>query len=376
MAKKKAEHFGFFSSWITVLIPVIFLTGLGLLTLISAASYAENTLMFFDKQAKWLVLAVLMSIGAAFINLEILKKCFWVFLLLSIPLLIVVLIPQLVEPINGARRWIKIGSYTIQPSEFSKIALVITMAFYLQKNQRYIKTFWRGLIFPLCIFGMFSALIILEPDYGTSVLCAIVGLSLLFLAGTKFIYLVGTCILGFLGLAVMIFLNPVRWARLISFTDVEANKLEGTYQLNQALTGFGAGGISGAGLGQGSQQQYFLPEAHTDFIFAIVGEELGLLMTLSVVFAFFFLFVYVCTKLKYAQNLFELYLAIGAMLMIVMQSIFNMGVVTGLFPTKGISLPFVSYGGSNLVVMFVFVGLILNCLRSWRNPQQIKAKEL
>ncbi len=376
MQKKKTERLSFFGSWITVLIPVIFLTGLGLLTLISAASTREDTLVFFNKQAMWLVVALVLSTIAAFINLNFLKKTVFVVLALAIPLLIAVLIPQIAEPINGARRWIQIGGFTIQPSEFSKVALVLTLAYYLQKNQLYITTFKRGFLYPLMIVGMFSVLIIAEPDYGTSVLCGVVGMSLLFLAGTRFIYLAGATLLGFLGLAVMIFLSPVRWARLISFTDIEANKLDGAYQLNQALTGFGAGGIRGAGLGQGSQQQYFLPEAHTDFIFAIVGEELGLIMTLGVVFAFLFLFIYTFTKLKYAQNRFELYIAIGAMLMIVLQSIFNMGVVTGLFPTKGISLPFVSYGGSNLVVMFVFTGLILNCLRTWRKPKEIKAKEL
>ena len=157
--------------------------------------------------------------------------------------------------------------------------------------------------------------------------------------------------------------------------DVENTKLEGSYQLYQAILGFGSGGIDGAGIGQGRQQLSFLPEAHTDFIFAIVGEELGLFVTVLVVLMFAAIFATTMLSLKNAKNKFELYMASGACFMITFQAIFNMCVVTGLMPTKGISLPFISYGGSNLVVMFVFVGILLNCFRTWREPTQIRAVE-
>lgn len=375
MQKKKTERFGLFRAWVFLLIPVIFLTSLGLLALISAAATSNDSLLHFAKQAQWLSLAVFTALIVAFLDLEILKKCLWLILLVTIAMLVIVLLPQVGELVKGARRWIKIGAYTLQPSEFSKITLVITMAYYLQKNQRHIKTFFKGFLFPMCIIAVFAGLILLEPDYGTSALCIMVSLSLLFLAGTRIRYLLIATLFGVALFGYKIQQDPTRWDRIVSFADSEANKLDGGFQVNQSKMSFGAGGISGAGIGQGSQQQC-LPERHTDFIFAVVGEELGLIITISVVFAFFFMFIYICSKLKHSQNSFELYLAIGSSLMISLQAIFNMGVVTGLFPTKGISLPFMSYGGSNLVVMFIFIGLILNCLRRWRNPQLLKAKEL
>lgn len=371
--KQKTEGKSPIPSWLLFLLFVIFLTTLGLVILISAGSAKEDSLVFFKKQATWLVIATIIGTAAAFINLNLLKKYALHFGVFSVLTLIAVAIPHIGKVVNGARRWIEIGPVTFQPSDIGKIALVVLLAWYLQNNQRYMKTFLKGFVYPMTIAGFFFLLIIIEPDFGTATLCAIVSLSMIFLAGTKFLYIIAIFIFGVAGILTLVYFDPVRWARLTSYLDLENNKLDGAYQLYQAILGFGAGGVDGAGLGQGRQQQFFLPEAHTDFIFAIVGEELGLVFTLLVVAAFFAMFLIVVSRLKKAPNIFELYIAAGSMLMITLQSIFNMGVVTGMFPTKGISLPFLSYGGSNLVAMFVFAGLLVNCLRSWNKPIKIKA---
>ncbi|MDY6068605.1 MAG: putative lipid II flippase FtsW [Opitutales bacterium] len=371
--KQKTEGKSLIPSWLLFLLFVIFLTTLGLVILISAGSAKEDSLVFFKKQATWLVIATVIGTAAAFINLNLLRKYALHFGVFSVLTLIAVAIPHIGKVVNGARRWIEVGPITFQPSDIGKIALVVLLAWYLQNNQRYMKTFLKGFLYPMTIAGFFFLLIIIEPDFGTATLCAIVSLSMIFLAGTKFLYIIAIFILGVAGILTLVYFDPVRWARLTSYLDLENNKLDGAYQLYQAILGFGAGGVDGAGLGQGRQQQFFLPEAHTDFIFAIVGEELGLVFTLLVVAAFFAMFLIVVSRLKKAPNIFELYIAAGSMLMITLQSIFNMGVVTGMFPTKGISLPFLSYGGSNLVAMSVFAGLLVNCLRSWNKPIKIKA---
>jgi len=363
-------------SWLVLLIPVIFLSSLGLIILISAGSSRGDTLVFFKKQCIWLCVAFVFGLVSCFISLNFLKKIAWILAGFSLSLLVLVLIPGIGKTVNGARRWIEVGPITIQPSDIAKIALVICLATYLQNNQRKIKTFVQGLVFPLMIIGAFAGLILKEPDFGTATLCIVVGFSLLYLAGVRLIFIAPFAALAALGVSILVYFDPVRLARFLSFLDVEGNKSSGTYQLYQAILAFGAGGVSGAGLGQGRQQLSFLPEAHTDFIFAVVGEELGLILTLCVVAAFFIIFLVAILKIRNAPNMFEFCIAIGSMLMITFQAVFNMGVVTGLFPTKGISLPYLSYGGSNLVAMFVFTGLLINCIRSWEKPIQIKASRV
>ena len=210
-----------------------------------------------------------------------------------------------------------------------------------------------------------DGLFVLEPDFGTAALTVAVGLSLLFLAGARWRYIVPT-LLAVGGLfAVMVALNPNRARRFTAFLDVEGNKMGGTYQLYQALASFAAGGAEGAGLGQGRQQLNFLPEAHTDFIFAVVAEELGLVFTMGVVALFAAIFIAGWVHLRRAPNLFQYLLVAGALLLICLQAIINLGVVTGLFPTKGMSLPFLSAGLSNLILMGLLVGIFINTQRNW-----------
>ncbi len=366
----------FRGAWFGILFPVAFLSALGLLTLMSAGSNRADPYLIVSKQALWLAIAFCVGTAAAFVDLGLLKRFALPIAAVSVLLLVLVIIPHVGREVNGSRRWLELGPIVAQPSDLAKFALVIFLSSYLYDNQRKLKTFTGGLVKPLFIVGLFCVPIILEPDYGTTFLCGFVGLILIFLAGAKISHI--TAVFTPLGavFCALIYSDPVRMRRIFSFLDVEGTKADGSYQLYQAILAFGSGGVFGTGIGRGRQQLSFLPEAHTDFIFAIVGEELGIFATVSVVAAFAILFFVTIASLRKAPNLFEYSIATGAVMMIILQALFNMCVVTGLMPTKGISLPFISYGGSNLVAMFAFTGLILNCLRRWSKPAQIKIGEL
>ncbi|MBO7521441.1 MAG: FtsW/RodA/SpoVE family cell cycle protein, partial [Opitutales bacterium] len=261
------------------------------------------------------------------------------------------------------------------PSDMAKAAIVLWLSAYLQRFQRSIKTFWKGVVAPSILIALFVAPIVKEPDFGTTALCGAVAFSMLFMAGVKVRHVAPFIAAGTAAVAVLVALNPNRMTRLFSFLHREEEALGGGYQLTQAIYAFGAGGALGVGLGEGRQQYSFLPEAHTDFIFANIAEEWGLAGTISVLALFFIIFLTAASALKKAPNMFEFCMCLGALLMITIQALFNMGVVTGLLPTKGISLPFLSYGGSNLVVMFFFSGILINCIRSWSAPKQIKVTD-
>jgi cell division protein FtsW len=262
--------------------------------------------------------------------------------------------------VNGSRRWLGYGSVRLQVSEFAKLGLVFCLAHYLALNQTRIGELKRGFLYPLGIIGSFAGLTLLEPDFGVAALMVAVGLVLLFLAGAKWRYIVPTVALvgGLFSLAVMN--NPNRLRRMTEFLSEEKS-----YQLRQGLAAFAAGGVEGAGLGQGRQQLSYLPEAHTDYIFSVVGEELGLFFTMAVVITFTVILIAGLVHLRRAPNLFHFLLVLGCVLLICVQAIINLGVVTAIFPTKGMSLPFISAGLSNLLLMGMLLGVILNTQRTW-----------
>lgn len=369
MASKLHDFCNYFRNinlGLVLLFCVIILTFLGLVVLASASlSFNQETTSIFNKQLMWLAMAILSGFIMTVINLEKLRKFSKLIGAVTVLLLILVLIPGIGIRVNGAQRWLGIGFMRFQVAEFAKIALVFILAHYLSANQRLIKTFLHGFCIPSIFIGIVCLLIILQPDFGTTFLCGSVGCGILFLGGVRLRYLLPS-LMGGVGLFfIAVLLNPVRLRRLTSFLDMEGNKSDGAYQLWQGILAFAAGGLKGVGLGNGRQQMAFLPEAHTDFIFPIIGEELGLYFTIGVACFFFFIFIIGYMILRRIPDLFYFSLVVGSLLCIVFQAIINIGVVTGLLPTKGMSLPFISYGGSNLMVMFMFVGILLNALRTW-----------
>jgi cell division protein FtsW len=342
------------------------LTILGLTILFSAsASFRQGPYFYLNKQLIGVLLAGVVCFVASRVNLDYARRYSWWIAGITLFLLGLVLIPHIGIEVKGSRRWLGLGPVRVQVSEFAKLGLVFCLAHYLALNQTRIAELTRGYLYPLAIIGAFAGLILLEPDFGTAALVVIVGLTMLFLAGAKWRYIVPTVALVVSAFTILVVNNPNRLRRFLAFLDVEGNKQGGTYQLYQALAAYAAGGTDGAGLGQGRQQLNFLPEAHTDFIFAVIGEELGLWFTLSVVVVFAVIFVAGLIHLRRAPNLFHFLLVVGCLMLICLQAIVNLGVVTGVFPTKGMSLPFISAGLSNLLLMGLLVGIFLNTQRTW-----------
>jgi len=342
---------------------------LGLPTLFSAtASFSQGPLYYLIKQIIGVIAATIACVVVSRVDLEATRKFVWILGLGALAALALTAIPGIGISVNGSRRWLGLGPVRVQASEFAKLAMVFCLAHYMAVNQSRVGEFRRGFVYPIAIVGAFAGLVVMQPDFGTAALIMTVGLLLVFLAGARWSYIlpaVGGVVAMF---AVLVINNPNRLHRFTAFLDVEGNKLGGTYQLYQSLAAFAVGGVDGAGIGQGRQQINFLPEAHTDFIFAVMGEELGLPFTLAVVITFTLMFVLGLLHLRRAPNLFQFLLVTGSILTVTLQAIINLGVVTGLLPTKGMSLPFISAGLSNLVLMGLLMGVILNTARTWTKP--------
>ena len=342
-----------------IIVCALGLTFLGLSILFSASAWFKKGPYFYlNKQLIGVVAAGALCFVVSRLNLDYLRRYAWWIggaCLLALGLVLVMGIS-----VNGSRRWLGYGGVRLQVSEFAKLGLVFCLAHYLALNQTRIGEFKRGFLYPLGIVAAFAALTLLEPDFGVAALMMAVGLVLLFLAGARWRYTLPTIALVGGLFAVAVVHNPNRLRRMTEFLSEEKS-----YQLRQGLAAFAAGGVEGAGLGQGRQQLSYLPEAHTDYIFSVVGEELGLFFTLGVVAAFTTILIAGLTHLRRAPNLFHFLLVLGCVLLICVQAIINLGVVTGVFPTKGMSLPFISAGLSNLLLMGMLLGIILNTQRTW-----------
>jgi cell division protein FtsW len=323
--------------------------------------------VYAQKQMQWLLPAGIAFLISYKLNYDKLREYALPIGIFTVVALILVLIPGIGKVANGSRRWIDLKVISIQVSDFAKLGFVFVMAHYLALVQREKDSFMKGFLIPMSFLAFIAGLVLLEPDFGTTALIAATGLIMMFLSGCKMKYMIPTVGVGSFLFGLLLYLNDNRWKRIIAFLDIESNKSDGSYQLYQGILGYGVGGVNGVGLGNGRQQMSFLPEAHTDFIFPIIGEELGLVCTGAVVIAFCALFLLVVWRLRQAPDLFQFLLVTGALMLITVQALFNLGVVTGCLPTKGISLPFISYGGSNLVIMMCLIGLILNRLRAWEH---------
>jgi cell division protein FtsW len=349
-----------------IVICSVALTFLGLSVLFSAsASFKQGPYFYLGKQITGVVAAGLVCFAVSRLNLDYIRKYAKWIAGISLFLLFLVLIPHIGIRTNGSRRWLGLGPLRLQVSEFAKLAMAFCLAHYLALNQTKISEFKRGYLYPIGIIIAFAGLIAGEPDLGTAALVLTVGVVILFLAGAQWKYIIPTIFMSLAGFAFIVVNMPNRLRRLTAFLDVEGNKDSGTYQLYQCLSAFAAGGTTGEGLGQGRQQINFLPEAHTDCIFAVLGEELGLWFTLGVVAIFATIFWAGLRHLRKAPNLFHFLFTAGCLMMLCLQSIINIGVVTGVLPTKGMSLPFISAGLSNLLLMGMLVGVFLNNERTW-----------
>lgn len=367
--KGGGRFFQFINPPALILVLALGLALLGVTILFSAsASIKLDPYYFVRRQLLWITIALFVGFLAARVNLEKLRRFTWVIAIAIVLGLIAVRIPGIGVYRNGSWRWLQLGPMLFQVSEFAKLGMVFALAHYVAKNAKDIPHWFRGCVLPLGAVGLVCGIIVIEPDFGTASLIGAVAAAMLLLAQVRLIHLVPTVVTGATAIAVAIMHNPERVDRLLVFVDPKGHKSTGGYQLWQAILGFGNGGMEGVGLGNGRQQLQFLPEAHTDFIFAVVGEELGLAFTLAVVVAFTLIFIAGVMHARRAPNLFQYLLVSGSLLVMIGQAIINLGVVMGLLPTKGMSLPFISYGGSNLLLMAIVVGLMINTQTSWSRP--------
>ena len=343
---------------------VLILFTCGILVLASASSTKyDNASYYWMQQLKWLLFSIVAAVVAARLNYRAYRYLAIPISAVSLGLLIAVRL--FFPPVKGSYRWINIaGKVSFQPSELAKIALILLIAWWLARNQRRIKEFKRGVLIPVSILGVFAVALVSEPDYGTTLLISTVVFAMLYLGGVKVLPLLGVGLCGLTAIATMIRFNPERMGRIDAFLDPQANAQDEAWQLVSSLQAFASGGQHGLWIGQGFgnslQKYYYLPEAHTDFIFPILGEELGLMAALAVVFLFMLLFVLGLVVAFKANDDFGRFLAFGITLMISLQALINFAVVTGWAPTKGLALPFISYGGSSLLISGVMVGILVN----------------
>lgn len=287
------------------------------------------------------------------------SKNAYVLLSVSCVLVLAVFFPGIGRRVNGAVRWIALGPATFQPAELVKLALVVYLAHSLAKKREMVKNFSIGFLPHVIVTGLFVLALLLQPDFGTSViLLSVLGL-MLFVAGAKISYLVLGLVAALPVVGVYISAKPHAWKRIIAFIEPELHKHGIGYQVWESLVSFGAGGVLGTGMGQGQQKLYFLPEAHTDFIFAVIGEELGFVGVITVVALFTVLVGRGLYIAKRASCRFNQYLAFGIASWIGIQALINMLVAVSLLPTKGLTLPLISFGRSSLLVTLVAIGLLL-----------------
>jgi len=340
---------------------VLLLVALGMLVLMSASSERSSDASYFvERQLIWLGISVVAAVVTARVDYRLYERAVLPLALISIGLLVLVRIPGIGKMVNGSWRWLQIGPMTIQPSEFAKPVFIVVMSWWLARSMRRLEEIRYGLVIPFLLLGSFAVPILVEPDYGTTLLVSAVGLCLMMMAGTPMLPLMGVAGVGLLGVATLIFQNPERMGRIMAFLDPQAHEQGKAWQLANSLRAFASGELFGVGFGNSFQKYHYLPEAHTDFIFPIIGEELGLIASLLVVLMYGVLFATGMQVARRAQDLFGRFLAHGIALMIALQALINFAVVTGSAPTKGLALPFISYGGSSILASSIMFGILLN----------------
>lgn len=351
---------------VTVLIfCVAALLSLGMVMLYSS-SMTQVGAHYLIMQLIWGAIGLVLCVSAAAMDYRWLKKMAWPLLGLAVVLLALVMMPHIGRRINGARRWFSLGPANLQPSEMAKIALIIALAWYGEHFQRKMPTFKRGILMPGLFIAPVLGLIFIEPDRGSTILLACVCGCMLLLAGVRIKFILPPVVLGAAALAWSLWHDPMRRERILAFLHPEKYKNGVGYQSWQAMIALGSGGWTGLGLGNSTQKLGFVPEHHTDFILSIIGEELGLVATLLVVLTFVILVICGLYIAGRARDTFGLLLASGITLLIGLQAAINIGVVTSALPNKGLPLPFISYGGSNLLAMLTCVGLLLSVARQVR----------
>ena len=351
---------------------ILFLAVLGLLVigivmLFSTSAYARDShgdvYFFIKRQAIWIGIGLVACIFAALMNYQFWQKTWWLWFAVALAALALCYIPHIGMRINGSRRWVGYGPITFQPSELAKIATIIFLAAWFARREKPDGNVFSEFIIPLAIISVPAALVLGEVDLGTTALIGTTAFVVMFIAGTNPLWLGGLAVAGLGGLLVVATQISERMGRLSAFLHPQNYKDDAGLQQMQALIAWGSGGMDGLGLGNGRQKMLYLPYAHTDFIFPIIGEELGLRFSLLVVFLFVVIIVCGIMIALHARDRFGLLLGCGIVSLLALQAAVNIGVTTSLLPNKGLPLPFISYGGSNLAACMFGIGVLVNIYR-------------
>jgi cell division protein FtsW len=359
-----------------LMISALLLLGLGLVMVFSASGVLasdkyHDPAFFLKKQLIYAVVGVGLMLVIRRIPYQLYNRLVYLILLISLILLILVLIPGIGVRIRSASRWIKFGPLVIQPSEFAKLAIIIFLAYSMARKQEKIRYFSIGFLPHIVVAGIFILLIEKEPDFGTALALAGITFLMLFVGGTRLTHILLVTLIASPLVVYVILKNKMRLERVTTFIDPWKYAQESGYQLVHSLYAIGSGGFWGLGIGKSREKLFYLPDSHTDFIFSILSEELGFLGTITVISLFAILIIRGLIISIRAQDTFGAYLAMGLTSLIGLQAAINMAVVSGLMPTKGLSLPFLSYGGSSLLVNMIAIGILLN-ISSQTQSQQPK----
>jgi cell division protein FtsW len=330
-------------------------------SVVALTSYDDAT-YFMKRQVLWALIGLTLMAITMRIDHRLLsdRRVVLALLLVSLAMLAATLVPGIGTMVNGSRRWLRYGILSFQPSELAKFAFVVYMSYYIAKKGERLRDFMNGLVPSYVMCGLFLVMAVLQPDFGAAITIAGVMFVMLFVGGASVMYLAGTAVMVFPIVYFGVTHSAYRLRRIFSYLDPWADPQGAGHQIIQSFLAFGSGGIFGRGLGEGRQKLLFLPERHSDFIYAVIGEELGLVGTL-VVLGLFLMILWRGIRIALSTDeQFSRMLAIGITLLICVQGMINMAVVTGLLPTKGIALPLVSYGGSSLVITMGAMGVLLN----------------
>ena len=348
-----------------LLFPVLLLVGMGIVMVYSASSALAikkfgSGYFFLQKQAMFSLIGIVVLVVFSYIPFRLYRVLVYPVLVAAIAMLVAVVFSGLGVTAGGSARWLQLGPVQFQPSELARLALVIYMAYSMSKKGEQLRDFYVGFLPHFLVLGLFTGLLLVQPDFGSIVIFAALTWIMLFVGGCRITHL----------LSVIVVLAPMAWLfmthaeyrvkRLMSFMDPWQYPADEGYQIVHSLMAFGTGGITGVGIGKGYQKLFYLPEPHTDFIFSVVGEELGLIGVMTVILLYGIMLMRGIRIARHAQDRFGSLMAIGITVTLGLQVCINMGVALGMLPTKGLTLPFLSYGGTSLLINMAAVGIMMN----------------
>jgi cell division protein FtsW len=358
---------------INIFMTSMMLICIGIIMIYSASSiYALNqykdSMFFLKRHLLFICLGLIATFFVMSFDYRKLKRYARPAMWAALFLLVLVLVPHIGRQVAGARRWFRFQFISFQPSSLACIAMIIYLADFIERKGNFIRTIRWGLAPVMAVLGFTSLLILIEPDLGTTLAIGAVVFIMLYVSGVRLTYLATIILSSVPALYFLIFRVPYRRMRILAFLNPWADPQGSGFQIIQSQVAIGSGGIFGVGLGHSQQKLFYLPAAHTDFIFSIIGEELGLLGTVGVIILFILFIKQGLTIVKHAPDKFGYFLSLGLVLLISLKAMVNIGVSCGVLPTKGLPLPFISYGGSSFMFDMVSVGLLMNVARAGEYP--------